>query len=467
MQFGSSVVIARILTPYELGIYAVALATVGLVSLFQSFGLYGFVVREPDMSPPLQATAFTINAVLSLVLACLIALVSVFGGLFLHEAGVRRVMLLLAVSPLIGSLQFLPEANLERSARFRAISIIGTCKTAISQGLAVVLAFAGQSYMSLAYGQLVAALFGLLAYNVVGREHISLKLGISEWRRVSRFGAQMMAISGVASITDRAADFILARILGLSALGLYSRASNLNNILWENIHLITGRVLFVDLAQQKRRGASLKESYLRINDINTVVLWPAFIGLAVVSGPFIRLVYGSNWVPAAPPLCLLALASVVYVSLSMSWELFVVDGRTGTQAKIEYQRTLFATIAFSAGCLLGLTAAAASRIVAALVTNALYRPHIREITETKEGDFKRIYLRNAFITLVAVSPSALVMMVYHASATAPLGYVLLAIAIGIWLWLIMLRWTQHPLYSELGHFIFRARQATVGVREHR
>ena len=459
MQFGSSVVIARILNPYELGIYAVALATVGLIGLFQTFGLYGFVVREPEMTPSLQASAFTVNALLSLLLALLITVCSVFGGAFLHEAGVRRVMLVLAVLPIIGCLQFLPEANLERSARFRTISIIGTCKTAISQGLSVTLALAGQSYMSLAYGQLAAALFGLVAYTVAGREHVTFKVGLSEWRRVSIFGAQMMAISGVASVTDRAADFILARVLGLSALGLYSRASNLNNLIWENIHLITGRVVFVDLAQQKRAGISLREAYIRINDTNTVVLWPAFIGLAVVSGPFIRVIYGTKWVSAAQPLCLLTLASVVYVSLSMSWELFVVDGRTRTQTRIEYQRTLFATIAFFLGCLVSLTAAAASRVAAALVTNALYRPHVRDITGTIKGEFTSIYLRNALITLVAVLPAAVLMTAYRASEATPLTYVTSAIIFGAIGWVFMLKLTHHPLYEELHHLASRTHRA--------
>ena len=448
MQFGSSVVVARLLGPYEMGVYAVALATVSLISVFQSFGLFGFIVREPDMSASLQASAFTVNTILSLILAALIALASMFGGAFLHEAGVRRVMLLLALSPIISCLQFLPEANLERTAQFKTLSIIGTLKTLISQGLSVILAILGQSYMSLAYGQLAAAVFGLIALNLAGRQFVSFRFGFAELRRVSRFGAQMMAISGVTTAGDRATDFILARMLGLSALGLYSRASNLNNLVWENIHLVTGRVLFVDLSRQKREGKSLRESYIRINDINTVILWPAFLGLAIVSGPFIRVVYGEKWVAAAHPLCLLALSSAVYISLSMSWEMFVLDGRTGEQTRIEYKRSLFSVIVFSLGCALSLTAAAASRVISAVFTNLLYRPHMRQITNTKRGDFTLIYLRNAFITLGAVAPSAALMAAYRSSERTPLPYILTTIFFGIILWLVLITLTRHPLRLE-------------------
>ena len=460
MQFGSSVFVARLLSPYEMGVYTVALATVGLIGVFQSFGLFGFIVRQKEMTADLQASTFTINAILSFILAGLIALLSTLGGAFLHEPGVRKVMLLLAISPIIGCFQFLPEANLERLAQFKAISIIGTCKTVIAQGLAVLLAFHGYSYMSLAYSQLAAALFGLLAYNIVGRRHVSFHLRLSEWRPISAFGIQMMAISGVTSIADRATDFILARLLGLSALGLFSRASNLNNLLWENIHLVTGKVLFVDLANQKREGTSLRDSYIMINDINTVLLWPAFAGLAIVSGPFIVAVYGQKWVAAAHPLCLLAIGSMVYVSLSMTWDLFVLDERTKQQTKIEYVRMLFSVVAFGAGCLLNLSAAAASRVATALFSNALYRPHMSQITDTTAADFRLIYARNALITFGAVLPSGIVMAAYHASENASLLYVGASVMVGVLIWMALLIITRHPLRSELMLIINRLKRGT-------
>ena len=449
LQFASSVIIARLLNPYEVGVYAVALATVGLIAVFQAFGLYGFVVREKVLTPEVRASAFTINAALSLLLAGLIAAMSIFGGALLHEPGVRKVMLLLAFSPVIGLLQFLPEAQLEREAQFQTISVINTLKTLISQGLAVYLAFHGYSYMSLAYGQLVAAVFGMVTYNIVGRRHVSVRLGISEWRRVGQFGVQMLAISGVTSLADRATDFILARLLGLSALGLFSRASNLNNLLWENIHLITGKVLFVDLATKKREGVDLRDTYVRINDLNTVLLWPAFSGLAIVSGPFIVAVYGEKWAAASHPLCLLAISSMIYVSLSMTWDLFVLDGRTSDQTKIEYVRMIVAVSSFTVGCLFSITAAASSRVLTALFSNALYRPHVSQITRTFAADFTSIYIRNGFITAGAIAPSALVMAANHASERTPLPIVAGSIPLGVTIWLVLLFLTKHPLSYEL------------------
>ena len=449
MQFASSVVIARLLTPYELGVYTVALATAGLISLFQEFGLYGFVVREPEMSPELVKTIFTINAGLSFLLAGLIAAASTLGSLILHERGVREVLLVIAITPILNAFYFIPETRLQRAARFKALSIISMLRTFAAQALAVWLAFQGYSYMSLAYSQVFGAALSLITYNLVGREFVVLRPALRDWRRVTSYGLHMLAISGVSSATDRLTDFVLAKVAGLAALGLYSRATNLNNLLWENVHLVSGKVVFVDLAESKRNGQPLGPTYIRINDINTVLLWPAFLGLAITSGPFIRLVYGERWVAAAHPLALISLASMVYVSLSMTWDIFVLGGRTGQQARLESVRSAFTAVAFTVGSLFGLTGAAASRLVSAVFTNELYRPSISAVTGTRLADFAAIYARNAFITAGAVFPAAAVMAYHHGSERTPLPAVLGGIAIGVIVWVLLLFTLDHPLSNEL------------------
>ena len=261
-----------------MGVYAIALAIVALVGAFQAFGLTGFLVRETTLTPELITTAFSMNAIISVAFAAIIALLSVAGGAFLHEEGVRHVMLVLAIIPLANLLEFLPSSLNEREAGFPIAASISVCKTFVSQGGAVLLALRGFGYMSIAYGQCAAAFFSAIAYMYFARKHLVFRLGLHQWRRVSRFGLQMLTISGVASVGDRLSEAALGRIAGLGALGLFSRATNLNNMLWENIHLVTGRVLLVDLAGIRRSGGSLRNRYLDIVRVNTALLWPAFTG---------------------------------------------------------------------------------------------------------------------------------------------------------------------------------------------
>jgi O-antigen/teichoic acid export membrane protein len=259
----------------------------------------------------------------------------------------------------------------------------------------------------------------------------------------------MLAISGVNAIAARASDFLLGRIVGLAGLGLYARASNLNNLVWDNIHLVIGRVIFVDLAAQKRSGGSLRQSYIRIVDVLTALLWPAFAGLAVVAGPFIFAVYGPKWVAVTHPLVMLALASMILVAITMTWEVFVVCEETGRQARIEFVRTGAGVAMFTVGCLVSLTGAAAARVGEAIFSVFLYRRHLDRMTQTRTQDFLPIYIRSALLTAAAIAPAGLVMASYGFSERAPLLLVTLGIVTGFGVWVCLIFVTRHPLATEL------------------
>jgi O-antigen/teichoic acid export membrane protein len=224
----------------------------------------------------------------------------------------------------------------------------------------------------------------------------------------------------------------------------------LNNLIWQNGHVVIGRVVFVEIAAQKRAGKSLRQSYFTIIEVLTALLWPAFAGLALCSGPFILQVYGAKWVAASYPLSLLAVAAMLHVAISLTWDLFIVNGETATQAKIEYVRAFGALAMFIVGCWFGgLTGAAAARIGDALFSIWLYRPYIDKMTDTRFEDFIMIYLRSAAITAVAILPAALVMLCFGFSERTPLDLLIPAIAVGGMLWAAALVLTKHPLGEEM------------------
>ncbi|MCL2429215.1 MAG: oligosaccharide flippase family protein [Alphaproteobacteria bacterium] len=464
MQFGGSVALARLLTPYEMGVYAVGSAMVNIISVVQAFGLALFVIREKTLEPELQASVFTVNAILAVLLSAVVVALSAFGGAFLREPGVERVMLVLAVVPLIGALEFLPAAKLERAAQFRAVAMVGLLRMAASTLATVALAWWGFSFMSIAWGGVAGAVASATGFLIAGRQHVSFRLGFTAWRRLLRFGVHQMAIHGVNTAANRLSDLILGRMLGLAALGLYGRASNLSALLWFNILVAVGRVVMVDFADRQRRGEGLRESYLRSSEILLGFLWPAYAGLAIVSAPFIRVIYGSAWVGAAAPLACLSIGAMLSVSITMAWEVFVVCNETERQARIEFRRSGFGLVLFAIGSLFSLTAAAAARIGEALFSVALYRPHIERLTGTRRSDFTPIYRRCTIATVAACGPAFLLMLAYDFSAQTPLLLVIGAVVLGLALWLVALLCTGHALAGEIGRFAAKARAALSTIR---
>ena len=448
LQFAASVVLARYLSPYETGVYAVALATVGLLYLMQALGLQSLIIREENLTGEIQATAFTINACIAIILSLSIEGLSAFGGAFLHDEGVQRVLGVLALTPLLGIPSFLPSARLERAGRFKAVALVGAASNIIGTAATITLAVRGFSYMSVAYAQWVAAGTQMVMSMIIGREYLSFRLGLAAWRRVGDFGFQMLAVLGITSASQRLSDIMLGRLLGLSALGIYNRANGLNGLIWNNIHLVVARVVFVDYAALHRRGVPLRDRYIRTMEIMTATLWPAFAGLAILARPFIAFIYGERWVPAASPLLFLAVASMIQVSISMTWELFAATGELRAQTRVEVIRAPLALLAFVAGCTVSISAAAAARVLDAVFAFFLYRSHLNRMTGTSLADFWPIYCKSAVLTAVAVTPALLATISFQPDNIPP-AFAVGTILLGIGFWVCGLLALRHPLIEEI------------------
>ena len=451
LAFVSSVVVARHVSPREMGIFAIGVAVVGVISLLQQLGLPAFIIREEKLNKKIIATAFSINAVITSLLALAIFAGSFFLGALFDEPGLEKVLIVLALSPLPGIFAFVPSSILERQGRFKRLSIIMLASTATTYLTAIGLVLMDFSYMSLAYGQVAGSLVLAILAIVAGRHHFTMRIGIYDWRRVAGFGVQMLFISGASNAAQRLSEIVLGSVQGLDGLGFYNRASGLNNMIWSSVYQIISRIVLVRFSDINRLNGSFRDDYLKIMSFTTALLWPVFVGLAIISEPLIALLYGEAWLGAAVPFVCIAIASTVAVPAIMNYQLLVSTGKLRQATQVEVTRAFIGVGAFILGSLLSVTAAAASRIIEAFSNVNLYRPHVSKITDVTLSDTGPVYLKSAALTFVAIAPAAVCVSGFG-GVSAPIPILAVSVLMGVFLWVCGLAISRHPLLSFLASY---------------
>jgi O-antigen/teichoic acid export membrane protein len=459
LQLVSSVVLARLLTPYEVGIFAVAFAASGLISVIQSLGLNNYLIRERDLTAALSATIFSINFAVAFFLTLVIAAFGMVSASIFDEPAVRSVLLFLAIIPLIAALGFMPLAMLERDGNFKKVSLVKMLGTASGTIATLGFAFTGHSYMSFAYGQIIAASVSAAMAIAFAPHHASFRMGLENWRAVQRFSVNVLATTGVGRIAARLQDMTMGRLLGIEALGLFSRSGNIFSMLWDSVFLVICRIMFVDFAAGARAGVPIGPRYQHALGLFTALMWPAFLGLGVLSGPFVLLIYGAKWVSITMCLSILCMIGIFYTAIAMAWDLFIIADETGRQARFEIIRSIIGLAVFAGACFISIEAAATARLIDAIFAFFLYMPHILRITDSRLGDIMRIYGRSAVLAVAAVAPAFCVMTWYGWSPAAPLLVVIIAVVAGVGLWAMTLRLLSHPLFFEARSLIMRRYKA--------
>ena len=263
--------------------------------------------------------------------------------------------------------------------------------------------------MSFAWAQVLAWAVTSITFNILVWRPDVWRLQFKGVKSILHFGAQMIGISGVGQLSTRAGEMALGSMLGLTPLGLYTRAAGLPSSLYSTVYAAGSNVIFSRLSRELRETGALHVTYLRFMRMILCLLWPMLLGLAVVAQPVIHILYGAKWHAAATPLSLLAIASAVTLGIGMTSELFVLRHQTRRQVKFESIKAAAGFVMFATGALISLPAAAGAKLAEALLAFLLYRKPMANLIGGPIGEMRGVYVEGLWLSLAATLPSLALM----------------------------------------------------------
>ena len=306
-----SVILARLLTPGEFGVYAVVLFARSFLAAFADGGLGAGLIRQPDEPETADYRAvFTVQqAVVGFTTLLLLILAPVLGAAYDLPAGGVWLLRLLALSLFFTSLQSVPSIRLERRLAFGPLATAGVAEAVTFNAVAVALAALGAGVVSFGIAVAAQALVGAGILLLAGRWPMGWAL---DWPRVRRHLAFGLPFQGILFVS-LAKDSITPVLIGL-----LSGARDLGYVRWAQTFgafavlalMLLGRIympLFARLQHNPERlGWAVAQS---IRATNAIVAPLAVLSLALAP-PITRLVFGDQWLPALPIFYLLWIANL-------------------------------------------------------------------------------------------------------------------------------------------------------------
>ncbi len=441
--------IARLLTPAETGVWAVAAVFAAIASTMRDFGVAEYLIQEKVLTNDKLRAALAVNMMVSWTMALILLAGSGPVGAFYRDAGVTSVIRVQAINFILIPFGAVTYAYFRRKLNYRPFFWASVIGNVVSLGVAVSLATAGFGYMSLAWSSLAGVVVSLLVAMVARPKDLPRMPGLKGVRDVLRSGTHLTGIYVFGQIGKSAPELIIGRVLGVAPVAFFSRANGLNELFNRTVLRAAIPVCLPYFAQEARDGKDMRDGYLQGVSYLTVIGWPCFVFLAAMAYPVIRILYGLQWlesVAMAQILCIVAAVEVLYL---LAKEVLIArgDAKTGNYLQVVSQCArmigLLAVIPFGlAGACWGLLGAALVGAVCA--HNAL---HAR-IGLTPAQVFKTC--RTSFmITLVSTTPAVL-WAVFGPIDESSYVYVLaVCTATCGTLWLMSLKLLAHPLWAEL------------------
>jgi PST family polysaccharide transporter len=308
-QFAAGVLLARLLPPAEFGLMALALVLVSFVQPLGDLGIGNAVVQRSLLNERHVRGAFTVTVLLGLAVTALVAIAAPLAAAVTGNTGIAPVLRVLSAVFVFRGFGVVAEALLRRRLDFRRLFFIDACSYLFGYGmLAIALAFAGFGVWSLVWGALLQSAIASLALLISVRHDVRPLLVWRESSDLLGFGATSATAALVNSLALNGDSFVVGRMLGPAALGLYARAYGLMNAPHAYLSGVMSSVLFPAFAHVQREPDRVRRGYLLITRATAMVAAPSLAVLAVAAPHLIATLYGPRWSGVVLPLQILCIA---------------------------------------------------------------------------------------------------------------------------------------------------------------
>lgn len=441
-----TMVLARLLSPAEVGIYAIGAVLIGLVQVLRDFGVGAYVIQARELDAEKLRAALSVSMIVAWTLAALVLAASWPAAWFYHEPRLATVLRLLAINFLLIPFSAVALPCLRRQMRFSAIFAINTSQCAAQMLCSITLAWLGWSYLSLAWGAVAGAMATLLATLLCRPRDLPWLPAWRGVRGIMSFGSITTAGTVIDEAGVAAPDLIIGKLSGVADVGIYSKAMGVINVFNQLVTAAISPVIFPLLAAHVREGRDLQRLYLTTVSYMTALAWPFFGFVALMAPAIVRVLYGDQWDAAVPLIRIICISSALYSMFSMARYLFVAMGEVRAQARLDALAVPVRIIAVLIAAPFGLYWVGWAVVAGAVARSALTYVYLRHLTGLHLGGLLAAARRSMAVAAMCLCGVAAVRI--SGPQTSALAQLAAAAALCLLLWLATIRYSRHELAEE-------------------
>lgn len=375
VQFGTTLILARLLTPVDYGTIGLMAVFIGLAGVFINSGFSFALIQRPEVSNAELSSVFYFNfGVATLTGAGLAAAAGAIAA-FYKVPVLEPLAWFLALDLILGSLGSVQRTLLVKSLNFRRQCVISLVALAVSSIVAIVLAFTGYGVWTLAWQTMAYTIVSTTLLWVLSEWRPSGAFSLAAIRSLFRFSSFLLISSIMEVLYTRLNTLVIGKFYSPADLGQYSRAENTSQLPGSFLTSILGSVAFPLFSTVQADKSLLKNGLRKAILLAMLINIPAMLGMMVAARPLVIVLFGEQWIPCVPYLQILCAAGILWPMHVLNLNVLIAQGHSQRFFRLEVAKKIVSIGLLGAACFFGVTAIAWSAVAAGAicyVINAYY-----------------------------------------------------------------------------------------------
>lgn len=311
LSFLKTIVIARILSPYEFGLFGIATLVLVFVEILTETGVNIFLVQKKGNIDKYIDTSWLVSIARGGIIAAFILLSSSIVSNFFNAPSSYNLLLLISLVPFLRGFINPSIVKFQKELKFSQEFYYRSSTFFIETLFAVFLVILTKSVEGLIWGMIIGVFYEIFISHFIVTPRPSLYFNFSLFKEVLGFGKWITASTIFNYFYQHGDDMAVGRILGPRSLGIYDMAYRISLIPITDIADVVFRVTFPVYVKISEDLSRLRRAFIRSLLLVILLVSPICAALFIFPNEIISLFLGNKWIEAAPVLQILALFGFV------------------------------------------------------------------------------------------------------------------------------------------------------------
>lgn len=351
-------ILARLLTPNQFGLVALAAVFVAFAQLIVDQGFGDALIQRPGLTRGHLDTAFWVAVATGALIAVTGFAMAGWIADFLDEPDLAPILQVLSLAFIISALSSTQMALLRRELAFRSLALRGLFALAGGGAVGIAMAFLNFGAWALVGQQVAASVISAATLWRVSPWRPGFEVSAHDFRELFSFGIKVVGSDTLAFLSRNTDNLLIGIFLGPVALGIYAVAYRILDTSQKVLVSVARRLAFPALAKLQTEPERMRRAYLRLTRLAGSAILPGYVGLALVAPEMTVFLFGRRWAESGPVAAVLFLIGPVLSLQAFSGSLLTAAGHPSVVFRFRLLTTITNIVGFIIGVQFGILAVA-------------------------------------------------------------------------------------------------------------
>mgnify|MGYP000889080591 FL=1 len=342
-------ILARILSPEEFGIVAIATVIIVFFNMLTEIGIGPAIIQNKELNNDDLSNIFSFTIWFGLVLTIIFVLLAKPISIYYKTPLLETLSYYLSIAIFFNSAQILPNALIYKDKDFKFIAIRSFSIQLFAGILAVVSVFLGFGIYALLINPILSSILLFIISYIKKPIKFKLLFNIKALNKILSFSVYQFFFNLINYFSRNLDKLIIGKYLNNAMLGYYEKSYRLMMLPLQTITHVVSPVMHPIFSDLQNDYKKLSDSYLKIVKLLAYIGFPLSVLLFFTSKELVLLIFGMQWERSVPSFEILSFSVAFQIILSTSGSIFQASNST----KIMFLSGVLSTILTVVAILVG------------------------------------------------------------------------------------------------------------------